>query len=125
MLFYDMTSSYFTSDRSVADDDLRRHGYSRDFCPWRYQITIGLVMTGGGLPLCHYVFPGNTQDRGTIERVVVDVKRRFGVREVVIVGDRGMLSADNLDLITDEELQFIISYLPGADRSVAEEQYGR
>jgi len=121
ILFYDVTSSYFTSDRSIDGDDpleIRDHGYSRDRRSDCYQITIGLVMTMEGLPLCHYVFPGNTQDRSTVCGVVEDVRRRFGVREVVLVGDRGMLSADNIDKITEEELRFILSHPLRGDHAV-------
>lgn len=121
ILFYDITSSYFTSTRSVDPDDpeeIRDCGYSRDKRPGSYQVTIGLVMTEGGLPLCHYVFPGNTTDKSTVQGVVEDVKRRFGIKDVIIVGDRGMLSGGNLDMITDEELRFIISHPLRGDNAV-------
>lgn len=121
ILFYDVTSSYFTSDRSIDGDDpeeIMDHGYSRDHRSDCYQITIGLVMTMEGLPLCHYVFPGNRQDRSTVCGVVEDVRRRFGVKDVVLVGDRGMLSADNIDKITEEELRFILSHPLRGDNAV-------
>lgn len=121
ILFYDVTSSYFTSDRSIDVDDpeeIRDHGYSRDHRLDCYQITIGLVMTMEGLPLCHYVFSGNTQDRSTVCRVVEDVRRRFGVKDVVLVGDRGMLSGENIDKITEEELRFILSHPLRGDNAV-------
>lgn len=121
ILFYDITSSYFTSDRSIGGDDpeeIRDHGYSRDHRSDCYQITIGLVMTMEGLPLCHYVFPGNTQDKSTVCEVVEDVKRRFGVKNVVLVGDRGMLSGKNIDKIAEEEFRFIISHPLRGDNAV-------
>jgi len=121
ILFYDITSSYFTSDRGIDGNDpeeIRGHGYSRDHRSDRYQITIGLVMTEEGLPLCHYVFPGNTQDKSTISKVVEDVRMRFGIKEVVLVGDRGMLSDKNLDRITEEEFRFIISHPLRGDNAV-------
>ncbi len=121
ILFYDVTSSYFTSDRSIGEDDsgeIRAHGYSRDHRLDCYQITIGLVMTMEGLPLCHYVFSGNTQDKSTVCEVVEDIKRRFGVKDVVIVGDRGMLSGKNMDKMTEEELRFIISHPLRGDNAV-------
>ncbi len=121
ILFYDITSSYFTSERSINADDpeeIRAHGYSRDHRSDCYQITIGLVMTMEGLPLCHYVFPGNTQDKSTVCEVVEDVKRRFGVKDVVLVGDRGMLSGKNVDKIAEEEFRFIISHPLRGDNAV-------
>lgn len=121
ILFYDITSSYFTSDRSIDGDDpeeIRDHGYSRDHRSDCYQITIGLVMTKEGLPLCHYVFPGNTQDKSTVGRVIEDVKSRFRIKEVVVVGDRGMLSGKNLERISEEEFRFIISHPLRGDNAV-------
>lgn len=121
ILFYDITSSYFTSERSIdaaAPEEIRNHGYSRDHRSDCYQITIGLVMTMEGLPLCHYVFPGNTQDKSTVCEVVEDVKRRFGVKNVVLVGDRGMLSGKNIDKIAEEEFRFIISHPLRGDNAV-------
>ena len=114
LVFYDVTSSYFTSDRSIDEADeeeIWRKGYSRDHISDKKQITIGLVMTQDGFPLCHYVFPGNTKDKVTVQGVINDVKGRFGLIEhVFIVGDRGMLSGKNLERITEQELGFIISH---------------
>lgn len=121
ILFYDITSSYFTSDLSINSEDpeeIRSYGYSRDKRPECYQITIGLVMTEEGLPLCHYVFSGNTADKSTVCNMVKDIKERFGIKEVVLVGDRGMLSGNNLEKITEEELLFIISHPLRGDNAV-------
>lgn len=121
VLFYDVTSSYFTSSRSIDPDnpeEIRDYGYSRDKRPGSYQVAIGLVMTEEGLPLCHYVFRGNTVDRATVAGMVEDIKKRFGIENIVLVGDRGMLSSKNLDIITDEELRFIISHPLRGDNAV-------
>jgi transposase len=121
VVFYDITSSYFTSDRSINPEDpeeIRSHGYSRDKRPECYQITIGLVMTEEGLPLCHYVFPGNTVDKSTVCDMVKDIKERFRIKDVVLVGDRGMLSGNNLEMISEEEFLFIISHPLRGDNAV-------
>ena len=110
MAFYDITSTYFEGSKSIQDDDLRRYGYSRDHRKDRRQVVIGLVMTRSGIPLCHHVFPGNTLDKTTVMRVVDDLKRRFNLRRVIFVGDRGMLSDDNLLHLIEEELDFIVAH---------------
>jgi transposase len=110
LVFYDITSTYFEGERSLADDDFRRYGYSRDRRPDRRQIVIGMVMTREGMPLCHHVFPGNTVDKTTVAAVVKDLKQRFKLRRVVFVGDRGMLSDANLLLMLGEEIGFIVAH---------------
>lgn len=110
LVFYDITSTYFEGDRSLGDDDLRRYGYSRDGRFDKRQIVIGLVMTRSGIPLCHHIFPGNTVDKTTVIEVIQDIKSRFDLDRVVFVGDRGMLSDDNLDTLLGERLGFIVAY---------------
>ncbi len=110
LVFYDITSTYFEGDRSIGEDDIRRYGYSRDGRFDRRQITIGLVMTRDGIPLCHHVFPGNTVDKTTVAEVVRDLKSRFDLGRVIFVGDRGMLSDGSLRTILKEEMGFIVAH---------------
>jgi transposase len=123
LVFYDITSTYFEGDRSIEEDDIRAYGYSRDGRFDRRQITIGVVMTGNGIPLCHHVFPGNTVDKTTVVEVVRDLKERFDLRRVIFVGDRGMLSDENLEAVLTEELGFIVAH-PLRRNSVATEVIG-
>ena len=109
LVFYDVTSSYFEGDRSVTGEDIRRYGDSRDRRPDRRQIVIGLVMTRDGIPLAHHVFEGNRADKKTVEEVVKDLKERFGLRRVVFVADRGMLSEENLETILSADFDYILS----------------
>lgn len=110
LVFYDITSTYFEGDRSLVEDDFRRYGYSRDGRFDKRQVVIGLVMTREGIPLCHHIFPGNTVDKTTVAAVIEDIESRFAIGRVVFVGDRGMLSDDNLDLLLGKGLGFIVAY---------------
>jgi len=110
LVFYDITSTWFDGDRSLVEDDIRRFGYSRDGRFDRRQITIGVVMSSDGIPLCHHVFPGNTVDKTTVAEVVADLKSRFNLRSVIFVGDRGMLSDDNVDALLAEEFGYIVAH---------------
>lgn len=110
LVFYDITSTWFDGDRSLTNDDIRRYGYSRDGRFDRRQITIGVVMGSNGIPLCHHVFPGNTVDKTTVAEVVADLKTRFKLRRVIFVGDRGMLSDDNVDALLVEEFGYILAH---------------
>jgi len=110
LVFYDIISTYFEGDRFLVDEDLRRYGYSRDGRFDKRQIVIGLVMTRSGIPLCHHIFPGNTADKTTVVEVIRDIKVRFRLDRIVFVGDRGMLSDENLDVLLGEGLGFIVAY---------------
>ena len=110
LVFYDITSTYFEGDRSLLEDDFRRYGYSRDGRSDKRQVVIGMVVTREGIPLCHHVFDGNTVDKSTVLDVVTDLKKRFALRRVVFVGDRGMLSDANLNALLHEELGFIVAH---------------
>jgi transposase len=110
LVFYDITSSYFEGEHSITSEDIRQYGYSRDHRPERRQIVIGVVMTRDGIPLCHHVFSGDTPDKSSVVEVVRDLKERFGLKRVVFVGDRGMLSEGNLEFLLDEGLGFIVCH---------------
>ena len=64
-----------------------------------------------GWPIAHHVFPGNTTDKQTFRSVVEDVEERFGLRRVLVVGDCGMVSPDNLEFLSEEGRQ--VRYLLG------------
>ena len=123
LVFYDITSTYFEGDRSVVDDDLRRYGYSRDGRFDKRQVVIGMVMTRDGIPLCHHVFAGNTVDKTTVAEVILDLKKRFDLKRIVFVGDRGMLSDANLEILLDKHMGFIVAH-PLRRNSMATEVIG-
>ena len=116
LVFYDLTSCYFEIDEEDrkakgsrgAGSTLRNYGHDRDRsgCP---QVVLGLVMSKGGMPLCHHVFPGETTDKSTLKEVVLDLKARFPIKRCIVVGDRGLLSEDNLEVLTEAELDYIVS----------------
>jgi hypothetical protein len=93
LVLYDVTSSYYTGHRS----DLIQFGYSRDGrrdCP---QIVYGLLCNAEGCPVAIEVFAGNTADPKTLSAQIQKVRQRFGVRRVVFVGDRGMITTRRID----------------------------
>jgi transposase len=106
--FYDLTSTYFEAEASLIEGDIRRHGYSRDHRSDREQIVIGVVMTGDGIPIAHYVFAGNTADRSTLEEMLHDIRSRFKVKDIQLVADKGLLSGDNLWNLINKGYEFIL-----------------
>jgi hypothetical protein len=59
----------------------------------RLQIVYGLLTSKDGIPVAIEVFAGNTGDPATVAAQVTKLKDRFGITRVVLVGDRGMLTA--------------------------------
>ena len=102
-VFYDITSSYFEGAKCI----LAAYGYSRDHRPDRKQVVIALVITPEGYPLFWRVLPGNTQDVTTVEELIALLKGRFGIEKCLLVFDRGMVSADNLETISGQHLTYV------------------
>lgn len=71
---------------------------------------MGLVVSSSGLPICHHVFPGNTMDNQTVVQVVKDIKERFNLTRVVFVGDRGLISRENINQIRSLGLSYIFAH---------------
>ena len=88
LVLYDVSSSYFEG-RCCP---LAYHGHSRDHRGDRPQIVYGLLCSREGLAVAVEVFAGNFGDPSTVGSQVDKLKRRFGLRRVVLVGDRGMIT---------------------------------
>ena len=106
LVFFDTTSTYF--EGSGEGSELKRFGHSRDKRPERKQLVIGILMTREGMPIACRVFPGNTADARTIGPVLDDLRRRFNIRRVVFVSDRGMVSEANLKLMASAGYDYIV-----------------
>jgi len=115
LVFYDLTSTYFEGEGPA---ELGRHGYSRDGKPHNEQVQIGVVMVNGW-PIAHHVFPGNWHDADTVPGIVEDLQKRFGLKRVVFVGDRGMVTSDNLEMLRERRQ----GYLVGLQRRRREDVY--
>ncbi len=109
MVFYDLTSTYFC--RKSPKGQLRRHGVSKDKRPRQVQVVVGVVMANG-FPIAHHVFPGNTADKSTLQKVVADLDRRFGLRRVMVVSDRGLVSEQNIDFLSKQQFGYLLG-IPG------------
>jgi hypothetical protein len=89
LVLYDVSSSYLEG-RCCK---LAQFGFSRDHRPDRRQIVYGLLCDRQGRPVAIEVFDGNTGDPRTLTGQVDKLKRRFGLKHVVLAGDRGMITS--------------------------------
>ncbi len=93
LVLYDVTSTSL-GGRCCP---LAHHGDSRDNRGDRPQRVIGLLCAADGCPVAVAVFEGNTADPATVAAQITKLKQRFRLRHVVLVGDRGMLTAARIE----------------------------
>lgn len=103
LFLYDVTSSYLEGDCN----ELAAWGYNRDGKKGKKQIVIGLLTDEDGDPVAVDVFKGNTSDPKTVVDQVRLLSDRFGVRDVIFVGDRGMLKRIPCASINDASYRYI------------------
>ena len=89
LVLYDLSSTYFEGRQCP----LAQFGKSRDERSGNRQIVFGLLTDAAGCPLAIEVFEGNTGDPATVAAQVSKLRERFGLERLVLVGDRGMLTA--------------------------------
>lgn len=90
LIFYDTTTASFSIDQ---EDDLRRLGYSKEGT-WSPQVMVALAVTPEGLPVKSWVFPGNTADVTTVDRIRSDL-RGWKLHRAIFVADSAMNSQGN------------------------------
>ena len=105
VVFFDTTSTYFEGTKLAGWAKL---GKSKDHRPDHLQLVIGVVMRRDGVPVCCEIWPGNTTDVKTLVPVIERLKRRFQIRKVIVVCDRGMVSKANLEALEQAGYQYIV-----------------
>ena len=103
MLLYDLSSSYMEGTKCP----LSRYGYSRDKKRGKLQIEYGVVTTRAGLPLAVKVFDGNTSDLTSFRSVIEQIKTTHGLKELTLVGDRGMFSTFNIEKLHELDPNYL------------------
>lgn len=97
LFLYDVTSSYLEGDHN----ELSAYGYNRDGKSGKKQIVIGLLTDEAGDPVAVRVFKGNTCDTATVAEQIRILATSFGVKEVTLVGDRGMLKGPQIESLPE------------------------
>jgi transposase len=105
VVLYDVTSTYFEGRHCP----LAHYGHSRDERPGNLQIVFGLLTNQEGCPVAVEVFEGHTGDPTTVAAQIRKLRQRFALKEVVLVGDRGMLTSARIreDLETEDGVRWI------------------
>ena len=102
-VLYDLSSSYMEG-RCCP---LATLGYSRDGVKGKLQVNYGLICSPEGRPVAVRVHEGNVTDQQTVADTVADLRGRFGIENVVFVGDRGMITQAHAQSLKEQGVDFI------------------
>jgi transposase len=118
LVLYDLTSSYFEG----TSCPLARIGYSRDGRKGTLQVNYGLLTDARGCPVAVSVYEGNVGDSLTLMPEVKRLRESFGVEQLVMVGDRGMISQKSIEQMRELDGVGWISALKNASIRALVEQ---
>lgn len=93
LVFFDTISIYFEGG---GGETLGQYGHSRDHRPDLRQLVVGVVVDVNGNPVSSEIWPGNTADVKSLIPVVDRLRKRFSIKQVWVVADRGMISKDTI-----------------------------
>src|ERR1700684_539031 len=99
MALFDLSSSWMEG-RCCP---LAARGYSRDGKKGKLQIEYGLLTDPEGRPVAVRVFPGNTGDPAAFTAIADVVRKKFGLAQMVMVGDRGMITSARIQALNQLE----------------------
>ncbi|WP_372698808.1 IS1634 family transposase [Arthrobacter sp. JSM 101049] len=97
LALFDLSSSWVTGHHNP----LAARGYSRDKKKGVEQIEYGMLSTRDGLPIAVRVVPGNTADPAAFTAITTEIKDLAGVDDMVMVGDRGMITSARIRQLAD------------------------
>ena len=118
VVFFDTTSIYF---EGAGGETLGCYGHSKDHRPDEKQMIVGAVLDGDGRPLCCELWPGNTTDVTTLMPILDRLRRRFDVRRVCIVADRGMIRRETVEDLDQQGWPYILGARMRAQKEVKAE----
>jgi transposase len=106
---FDLSSSWVEGTHC----ELAAYGYSRDGKRGKPQIEYGLLTDKDGRPVAVRVFAGNTGDPKTFPEAVDAVRGTFGLQQMIMVGDRGMITTARIKALRELEGMAWITCLRG------------
>ena len=117
LVLYDLSSSYFEGTKSP----LAALGYNRDGKSGKLQVNYGLLTDPRGRPVAVSVFEGNTGDPKTLMPQVEKLQKSFAIEQLVLVGDRGMISQKQINELKKRDgIDWITALRTGAIRKLVD-----
>lgn len=122
LVFFDTTSIYFEGS---GGDELGKRGFSKDHRPQLKQMIVGVVVDDQGCPICCEMWPGNTADVTTLLPVIEKLRKRFGIGDVCVVADRGMIKEATLETLEEKGIRYIVGTKMRLQKEVRDEVLSR
>lgn len=107
LMLFDVTTLSF---ETINEDDLRAFGFSKDFKFNTTQVVLALATTKEGLPVGYRLFPGNTAESKTLIQSINAWRNHIPIEEVTIIGDRAMMSEDNLKALEAAGFYYVVAF---------------
>jgi len=105
LVFYDITSSYFEG----WSCPLGEFGLSRDYRKNKLQLLLALAVTQEGFPFYWKVLPGGLHDSLTVKEAATSLKKKFQLKNIILVMDKGMVSQENLKFLEEQNFSYIVT----------------
>jgi len=106
LLFFDVTTLYFESQKS---DEIRDFGYSKDHKIGETQIVLALATTADGLPIGYSLFSGKTAEVKTLLQCLNEWRKIVSIGDVVVIADRAMMSDENLLEMERQGIRYVVA----------------
>lgn len=106
LVYYDVTNYYFEIEKQ---DEIRRKGISKEHRP-NPIMQMGLFMDTDGIPISYGLYPGNMLDKQTLIPMIHKIRKEYHLGRFIVVGDRGMMSGDNIRQILLDKCGYVLSY---------------
>jgi DDE family transposase len=115
LVFIDTTTLYF---EGAGGQTLGAYGFSKDHRPDHKQIVVAVVIDGAGHPLCCELLPGNVSDLSVLRPLIDRLQQRFGLSQVCLVADRGMISGPTIAALEAAGFEYILGVRERTDKLV-------
>lgn len=106
---FDTTSVVYYGEGD-EEESLLNYGFSKDKRSDLKQIVVGVAMTKDGIPLSHETFAGNINDLSCFEAMIKKFRKTHSQRQVTFVGDRGLISNKNVELLVSSGYQYLLGF---------------
>ncbi len=105
VVFYDVTTLYFEISN---EDNLRKTGFSKEGRHQNPQIILGLLVSENAYPLAYEIHPGNQFEGNTMLPIIEKFRSKYNLNNLIVVADSGLMSKNNIDLLIENNYEFII-----------------
>lgn len=110
MALFDTTSLVYYGEDPKENSELLNHGFSKARRGDLKQIVVGVLMSQEGIPLGHETYSGNSSDVNCFDDIINKAVEKYGIKRVIFVGDRGMVSFKNTALLDKLDQEYILGY---------------